>query len=222
MSSLEFNNFIKRLRQYKQHTAEQKEQEKMLKEQKKAQKKQAREQAAELKKQARQEAREQKEQEKVLKEQENVLKEQEKAQKKLAREQAKEQKEQEKAQKKQAREQAAEQTFSFADNLFTEPLTKHKILPKLIQSHFACGHPMNVQNADTLVKRVNKLNLVEKGLSINVYSSENKIIRSLCDIPKTKNLNMLIYYTQKIKIMHITVGLRTYGDQLENRSQRII
>ncbi len=120
-------------------------------EQEKAQKKQVREQTAELKeqekaqkKQMREQTAEQTEQEKAQKKQtrqQNAeLKEQEKAQKKQTREQTTEQTEQEKAQKKQTREQTAEQTFNFADDLFTEPQTKHEVLPKFIQSNFACRH----------------------------------------------------------------------------------
>ncbi len=52
MNPVEFNNFIKRLRQqYKQHTAEQKEQEKAQKEQEKTQKKQAAEQKEQVREQ---------------------------------------------------------------------------------------------------------------------------------------------------------------------------
>ncbi len=51
-----------------------------------------------------------------------------------------------------------------------------------------------VQNVDTFVRRVNKLNLVEESLSINVYYSENKIIGPLCDITKdekAKHIDLL-------------------------------
>ncbi len=38
------------------------------------------------------------------------------------------------------RQKEQENSFNLADDLFTEPLTKYKILPKLKQSNFACGH----------------------------------------------------------------------------------
>ncbi len=65
--------------------------------------------------------------------------------KKREREQDREQKKQKRAQKKQAREQERVQKnqgnpFNSADDLFTELLTKQKILPKLIQSKFNCRH----------------------------------------------------------------------------------
>ncbi len=49
------------------------------------------------------------------------------------------------------------------------------------------------------VKRVNKLNLVEGGLSINVYYNENEVIRPLCDITKCEKLKHidLLYVKNK-------------------------
>ncbi len=58
---------------------------------------------------------------------------------------------------------------------------------------------MNVQNISKFVKRVNKLNLVEGKLSINVYYSENGAIKPLSDISKDEKMKHidLLYLKNK-------------------------
>ncbi len=46
--------------------------------------------------------------------------------------------------------------------------------------------PMDVKNLTTFVRSVNKRNLVEGGVSVNVYDSENGVIGPLTDITKNK------------------------------------
>ncbi len=73
--------------------------------------------------------------------------------------------------------------------------------------------PMNLQNIGTFVKKVNKLNLIEGGSSINVYYPENGVIRLLCDIEKNEKANHVeLLYSKKMKKILTTVGSKTCGN----------
>ncbi len=94
-------------------------------------------------------------------------------------------------------------------------LTVHKN-PQRITKYKKCEHifdkalkgmefPMNVQNNNKFVNRVNKLNLIKGGLSINIYYHNNQYkIYPLSDITKDKKKNYvdLLFLKDKERNSH--------------------